>query len=157
MLKYLISLSSLSIAIVSSTAFSQSIEANELAVTAQTVNLTVELQNVDSSLGTVDLAIYNNSTGFPGGGTPFQLAQAPAQKGTVKVQVPNLPDGVYAITVLHDDNGDGKMDYNGLGMPTKGFGFSNNPNITFGAPSFDDCKITVTQQSNNTVIVMKHY
>jgi uncharacterized protein (DUF2141 family) len=35
-----------------------------------------------------------------------------------------IPAGTYAVTVLHDENSDGKMDFNWIGMPTKGYGFS---------------------------------
>ena len=48
-----------------------------------------------------------------------------------------IPAGTYAVTVLHDENSDSKMDFNWMGMPTKGYGFSNDAKATLLPPSFD--------------------
>lgn len=43
------------------------------------------------------------------------------------VEFPQLPPGRYAVQVMHDANDNGKLDTNLVGMPTEGYGFSNNP------------------------------
>ena len=45
-----------------------------------------------------------------------------------------LPAGSYAVSVLHDENSDGKMDFNWIGVPTKGYGFSNDAKAVLLAP-----------------------
>ena len=55
----------------------------------------------------------------------------------------NVEPGEYALTVLHDENGNGKLDTNLLGMPKEGYGVSNNAFRRFGPPRFREAKITV--------------
>ncbi|UCD25827.1 MAG: DUF2141 domain-containing protein, partial [Gemmatimonadota bacterium] len=44
-----------------------------------------------------------------------------------------------------------------LGVPTEGFGFSNNPRIGFGAPSFESCRIRFDQPEVVLTIDMMHF
>ena len=44
--------------------------------------------------------------------------------------------GTYSLTVIHDENMNGKLDTNLLGIPTEGYGFSNDVKALLGAPSF---------------------
>jgi uncharacterized protein (DUF2141 family) len=46
---------------------------------------------------------------------------------TMQVMLKGLPPGTYAIVALHDANGDHQANRNSLGLPTEGFGFSQNP------------------------------
>jgi uncharacterized protein (DUF2141 family) len=50
----------------------------------------------------------------------------------------SIPPGKYAIRVYHDENRNEKMDFNWLGKPKEGYGFSGNPKITFGPPEFEE-------------------
>jgi uncharacterized protein (DUF2141 family) len=49
----------------------------------------------------------------------------------------DLPPGRYAVMVMHDENGNGKLDSNVIGIPTEGYGFSNNPRV-MRRPTFDE-------------------
>ena len=53
-----------------------------------------------------------------------------------------LPRGDYAIAVIHDENGNGKLD-TFAGIPREGFGFSRNPKIGFGPPRFKAAQFDV--------------
>lgn len=46
--------------------------------------------------------------------------------------------GKYAIKIYHDENKNEKMDFNWLGIPKEGCGFSGNPKITFGPPDIKE-------------------
>ena len=48
-----------------------------------------------------------------------------------------IEEAFGAVTILHDENSDGKMDFNWISMPTKGYGFSNDARATLLPPSFD--------------------
>jgi uncharacterized protein (DUF2141 family) len=50
---------------------------------------------------------------------------APAHNGGT-AHGSRLPAGDYAFAVYHDANGNGKLDRNGVGMPTEDYAFSNN-------------------------------
>jgi uncharacterized protein (DUF2141 family) len=61
----------------------------------------------------------------------------PIRNGSAMCEFDGIPAGTYAVSVLHDENSDGKMDFNWMGMPTKGYGFSNDAKATLLPPSFD--------------------
>ena len=56
----------------------------------------------------------------------------------------NLTTGEYALAIYHDENSNGKLDSNFLGMPTEDYVFSNYATGNFGPPSFEDAKFTLT-------------
>ena len=52
-----------------------------------------------------------------------------------------LAEGKYAVAVFHDENKNGILDKNYLGIPTEAYGFSNNARRTFSAPSFKEAEV----------------
>jgi uncharacterized protein (DUF2141 family) len=57
--------------------------------------------------------------------------------GTTSVVFDNLPQGKYAVNVLHDENNDGRIK-KGLMFPQEGIGFSNYQSMGLtNRPSFD--------------------
>lgn len=65
----------------------------------------------------------------------------------------DLPSGAYALALIHDENGNGRLDTR-LGIPIEGFGFSRNPVILFGPPRFAAARFAVTGgESDQTVKV----
>ena len=79
----------------------------------------------------------------------------PDQKGAVAAQWRNarsgaqefvftgLPPGRYAIAIYHDENGNGVMDKNFIGIPSEGFGFSRNARGFAGPPSFNAAAVEI--------------
>lgn len=59
-------------------------------------------------------------------------------------EVFQLPAGKYAVAVIHDENGNHKLDRNFLGIPKEGFGFANNPRVLMSAPSFEAASTQVS-------------
>ncbi len=68
-------------------------------------------------------------------------------KNEIDIQVNGLPIGDYAVSVMHDEEADHKMHFNLVGIPIEGFGFSNNPTIYFGPPSFKRAKLHLDSTS----------
>jgi uncharacterized protein (DUF2141 family) len=60
----------------------------------------------------------------------------------VTVVFTDIPAGDYAVSVIHDENGNGTLDTNALGIPKEGFAFGNNAMGNFGPPEFSKAKIT---------------
>jgi uncharacterized protein (DUF2141 family) len=50
---------------------------------------------------------------------------------------PGVAPGTYAVSVIHDENSNGKLDTNFMGIPREGVGASNNARGHFGPPKFD--------------------
>jgi uncharacterized protein (DUF2141 family) len=61
------------------------------------------------------------------------------------IVIKNLKPGKYAFKYFHDENKNEKLDTNWIGVPTEGFGFSNNAEGMFGPPSFDKTIFTLKE------------
>lgn len=63
--------------------------------------------------------------------------------------------GTYAISLVHDENSNGKLDI-AVMIPREGFGFSRNPAIGFGPPKFKSAAFTVGVGTTSQTIKMKY-
>jgi len=97
--------------------------------------LLILVTGLKSTEGQLMVAFYNNATDFPVE-EPYKgsIIQISGNKELIKFE--NIPNGNYAIAALHDINKDGKLDKNIFGIPTEGYGFSNDARDKFGPPSF---------------------
>ena len=107
-------------------------------------DLTVSVENVKSNDGKISVAVYNSSDGFLKFDKVFKAVSEPSQKGTTEVVLKDLPEGTYAIAAFHDQNGNGELDTNMLGIPKEPLGFSKGKMKTFGPPSFAECSFKLT-------------
>ncbi len=81
-------------------------------------------------------------------------AKAPAHPGDNLV-VLDVPPGTYAVQAYQDEDRNGEVTLNLLGMPKEPLGFSNNPTIRFSAPSFRECAIKVGAMGGQIRITLK--
>lgn len=51
------------------------------------------------------------------------------------------------MAVVHDENTNGKLDTNWIGIPAEGYGFSNDAKALLGAPSFSDASFLYDGQN----------
>ena len=98
----------------------------------------VKILNIRNSTGTVDCALFESPEGFP-----TEVLRSATNVMVIKVRhtqarcdFEDIPPGKYALAVIHDENMNGKLDTTGLGLPTEGYGFSNDVKGLFGAPAF---------------------
>ena len=107
-----------------------------ITMPSNAANLTVTVEQVRNSKGEIRLSIFNVPSQFPQG-DELDSKDVPAQLGFVTVQFYNLVLGAYAIAIHHDENSDGEMNTNFIGLPKEGYGFSNNAKVNFAAPAFE--------------------
>ena len=98
----------------------------------------VKVLNIRNSTGTVDCALFDSPDGFPieALNSAMNVMVIKIRKTEARCDFEDIPPGTYAITVIHDENMDGKLDTNWLGIPKEGYGFSNDARALLGAPSF---------------------
>lgn len=104
--------------------------------------LTVKITNIKTSKGEIAVALYNAEKKFMK--SSYKTKTGKAVTGTVEIIFENIPQGQYALSVMHDENKNLKLDTNLFGMPTEGFGFSNDAMGRLGPPSFEKAKIEIT-------------
>ena len=81
---------------------------------------------------------------------------APAQPGTVVVRVGGVPPGTYAVQAWQDENDNGRIDRNLLGIPREGIGFSRDAPIRLGPPSFEDAQFEVGPNGGQTTLKLRY-
>jgi uncharacterized protein (DUF2141 family) len=108
------------------------------SVLAHAADLTITVKGVRSADGAVFLAVYDSDKSFMKAPQAKTTRRMNASKGDLKVVVHDLPAGKYAIASYHDENGNGKLDTNALGMPEEGYGFSNDARGMLGPPKFSE-------------------
>jgi uncharacterized protein (DUF2141 family) len=98
----------------------------------------VEIGGLRNDKGQVLCAIYSSADGFPkNGDKAVAHANSLITGGHAVCEFPRLNAGTYAISVFHDENSNGKLDTNFMGIPREGVGASNNAKGRFGPPRFD--------------------
>ena len=107
-------------------------------------DLTVTVENVKSNEGKISVAVYNSSDGFLEFDKVFKANSVASKKGSTEVVLKDLPEGTYAIAAFHDENGNGELDTNIMGIPKEPLGFSKGKMKTFGPPSFAECSFKLT-------------
>ena len=115
--------------------------------------LNVEVTGVKSSSGLMAVTIYaDDSSRFLASKGSLDVVRFPAKAGTFRGCVKLPKSGIYAIAVYHDADGSRKLNRSGLGMPTEGFGFSNNPSTLAGLPAFRSVRLNVSKPGLTTRI-----
>lgn len=113
-----------------------------LPAAAGAADLTVELDGVRAGTGKLMLSVVDSADAWNGQAKPVR-AQAAAPDGAgARFEFKDLPPGDYAVMVMHDENGNGKLDTNMIGMPVEGYGFSNNPRV-MRKPTFDEARFAL--------------
>ena len=112
--------------------------------TASAATLEIEIEGIAAREGQILIAVYDQAEGWlkkPVRGLRHVIS-AQGDGGPLRLRLDDLPEGEYAISVLHDANSNGRMDKNLVGMPTESYGFSNNAAGSFGPPKFDQAVLT---------------
>ncbi|EJL33208.1 DUF2141 domain-containing protein [Novosphingobium sp. AP12] len=66
-----------------------------------------------------------------------------------------VPAGRYAVSVIHDENGNGKLDTR-LGIPREGYGFSRDAAVRMGPPKFEHAAVDVAGETVRLAIRMRY-
>jgi len=110
------------------------------------IDITIQVDNLKNDNGFVLLGLHNQET-FEDIKTPaLNRIQEKIKNGKIEVTFKNVPEGDFAIMVVHDENANHRMDFELNGMPKEAYGMSNN-NVSFGPPMFDDAKFKVEKEN----------
>jgi uncharacterized protein (DUF2141 family) len=113
-----------------------------LASHAEAADLRVDIQGVPAAGGRVLAALFNRAEDFPRG-KAIAANFADTAGPTASILFTGLAPGEYALAVYHDENGNGRLDTNGMGQPIEAFGFSRDAAGMMGPPRFADAAVKV--------------
>ncbi len=118
----------------------------------------VNILNIKSSTGTVACALFESPQGFPKDFLRMatNVMVIKIRKDRARCDFEDIPPGTYAMAVIHDENMNGELDANWMGVPTEGYGFSNDAKGMMGAPSFSAASFTYDGQNVDLTMSLQY-
>lgn len=118
----------------------------------------VTVLDIKNSTGNVACALFESSDGFPEEYLSFatNIAVIRIRDKKARCDFQDIAPGTYALVVAHDENMNGKLDTNRLGIPTEGYGFSNNAKALLSTPSFSAASFAYDGRTLDLTIIL-HY
>jgi len=98
----------------------------------------VEILKIRNNTGTVACALFESPDGFPLEYLHYatNIVVVRVRETQARCVFSDIRSGSYALAVIHDENMNGNLDTNRLGIPVEGYGFSRNASALLGTPSF---------------------
>jgi len=121
--------------------------------------IVLEVSTFRNRTGMLGCQLYDTGNGFPDkwpSAANMQVRVA-VTGSTTSCTFPNMPPGTYAAAVIHDENSNNKLDKNFLGVPTEGYGISQNHTHALRRPTWDESKFVVAPQSIVTTRISLRY
>jgi len=120
--------------------------ASGLSGTVSAATLTIAVGNIESDVGNMNFAVYDNKKDWLGDDVVQKRSLVVSEQlvdGVITTRF-ELEPGDYAVSVHHDDNDNGKMDTNFIGIPKEPTGLSNGAVPKFGPPKYKDAVFSLT-------------
>lgn len=116
--------------------------------------VTVIVKNVKTQTGNIRVGIFKDEKSFLK--EAFIGKVVKAEKGEITVVFDNIPAGKYGLSVIHDENENGELDSNMIGIPKEGFGFGNDAMGTFGPPDFEKASVDVRKDNASFSVSLRY-
>lgn len=114
----------------------------------------INVQGLKSDKGELILAIFNEKKDYLK--KDFIHKKVKVDKaGDTTVLFDELPKGEYSVSVIHDENENGILDKNAVGIPKESFGFSNVSLGWFGPPSYENTKFVLLNDKVEVTVKLK--
>ncbi len=117
-----------------------------LAAASTAPGSSVEVHLIDGpTSGIVALYLFDSPESFTDLRTPYRSVRFDlSEEPTLRIE--GVPPGVYALLVYLDENANGRLDRNFIGIPTEPIGFSNQY-VPRGPPTFPRAAFTLTNET----------
>jgi len=104
--------------------------------------LVLRVEGLSNSDGQLLIGLYDAEDGYK---TDQELIGKTVKVDDTAVEVvfDNLLVGRYAFKVFHDENSDGELNTNFMGIPSESYGFSNNASDPFSAPEWKETRFSL--------------
>ena len=132
--------------------------AGVVAVPLPAADLAVEVRGIRSGDGRLYVAVHAPETKgkFPATSGTIAAVQQSANVGALRFILRDLPPGRYAVNAFHDENDNGELDTNLVGIPSEGYGFANDPDSSFGPPDFEAAAVNVGDAAEVAVMTLRY-
>ena len=116
----------------------------------------IEVSGFKNMRGTLNCRLFSKAADFPDDEGIVTL-RVPITGPNTSCSFSNVEPGTYAIAVVHDENGNGKLDKNSVGVPSEGYGVSNNKTYALSAPKWDESSFALGATESKALLVKLRY
>ncbi len=121
----------------------------------QVHDITLKISNIEKPFGDISIALFNNGDDFPGHADCYFGISLPTSSNELTYVFKDVPAGTYAVAIYHDQDKNGEMDTNWIGIPKEPYAFSNNAMGKMGPPNFDDASFEVRSNTDISIKLCK--
>ncbi len=114
-------------------------------------NINIEVTNILNKNGSVFIGLYDKADSFSIISENYKGVIVDIKSDVINYTFENVPNGTYAISLFHDENDNKIHDKNFFGIPSEGYGFSNNIRPIFRGANFEESKIELKGDKNLTI------
>ena len=114
--------------------------------------LIVDITGAESDDGLIVVSLFDAQASWMK--EPLHSESLPILESGASWIIEKVPYGEYAISVIHDENGNGVLDTGLFRIPTEAYGFSNNAKASFGPASWVDSKFRIESADVRIRIVL---
>lgn len=117
----------------------------------------IHVEGLRSSDGLLSACLTALPAGFPDcRKDPKAISRSVKAGPGATIVFDGVAPGTYAVSLIHDENGNGKLDKR-LGIPREGVGFSRNPSIGLSGPSFPNASFPVANGTVTLTVRLKYF
>lgn len=117
----------------------------------------LSVEGLRSNKGVVRICLTKNARHFPDcNADPQAVSRTLSVAEAKRLSMPDLAPGTYALSLFHDENGNARLD-TFAAIPREGFGFSRNPRIRFGPPSFTQVAFPIASAPVQVTVRMQYF
>ena len=122
------------------------------------ITIPIVVKNIKNSKGRLSIGVFKDASSFEEE-NPHKIilvSKKDLVNGTLKSSI-EIESGVNGLSILDDENSDYKMEYNMIGMPKEGFGFSNYYHNGFTKPNFKQFLVVINQSQKPPITFNLRY
>ena len=121
-----------------------------------TYDLEVVITGLRNNNGQLMISLSKGDTGFPNENYYRQLFISDFTSPQFTKTIKNIPYGNYAVSLLHDEDSNGKMKRNLIRLPKEGFAFSRNYKVIYRAPKYDEVNFDMDTVKKPIIIKIQY-
>ena len=126
------------------------------APSASAADITITVATVRNQEGEIIRALFDTAESF--------VKRIPLARAVARPEIPattcvfrNVQAGIHAVTAIHDENDNGRLDRTFFGGPTEGYGVSNDHTYVMHGPRFSESKFSFSGARNLAIAIELHY
>ena len=126
-----------------------------IAQSDSTSTIVIRITGLSSEQAPVRVAVFNSEEGWLDDATAVYKTVLDGEGREREWRIRNVRYGEYAAAVFQDENRDGKLNRNFVGIPKEPYGFSRDARGAFGPARWKDAKFVVTTATKELQIKLK--